>query len=255
LYIRSGSRNKLINLSSEITKYGISKVADPKLFKMGGDDIYITFNTGYSKTKNEIFFSKVSYEEISAPVQCNYNERNSVEKNWAFFSHEESLYAIYSLNPLIILAADCQCSSVKAPEINFHKVFEQYLEGSPSLSIGTQLLKTSDNGEYLLLAHKKISLRKKRMYLGVLVKFDFQKLLTNEISSTITFGENYIFHSLKSLLGSRKKWNKHLFSCTYFSGLSQIDDSYILSYGVNDVNFGIKQIQQEDAHKNLLLER
>jgi hypothetical protein len=97
------------------------------------------------------------------------------------------------------------------------------------LSLGTQLFRK--NGKFYFMAHKKLYLLGKKIYLGKCCSFDYENM-------EVQAGRYWWVHSLKSLLGSRVKHNTNLLSCTYFSGIQITGDMISLGYGVNDVDYG-----------------
>jgi hypothetical protein len=106
-----------------------------------------------------------------------------------------------------------------------------------NLTIGTQLSKIG--GKYCFVAHKKVYVRGKKMYLGKFCVLNFEDM-------TISPGKYWLVHSLKSLFGAKIKTNTNLFSCTYFSGIQTFNETIKLGYGVNDVDFGFSTKNFED---------
>jgi hypothetical protein len=106
------------------------------------------------------------------------------------------------------------------------------------LTIGTQLYKEKD--KYYFVAHKKITILRKKVYFGKFCSFDFN-------NKKIKYSKKWLIHSFRSLLGSKIKHNTNLFSCTYFSGLQVFNDNVMLGYGINDTEedfseFKIKEL-------------
>ncbi|MBX9688090.1 MAG: hypothetical protein K2X27_15390 [Candidatus Obscuribacterales bacterium] len=225
---------KTINLSIDYYKQlGGVRLIDPKICKIH-DSIYITFNTGHINSGNDIYVMKL-YPELEQPKKIIFKQRNLQERNWAFFSEGQEIFALYSINPLQIL-------KLKNVDENSWEM-EEYYEGKPSgkvpqeLSIGTQLCK--HQGKYYFLAHKKFLERfRKKIYLGKFCSLDF----TNK---TISCGPDWFMHSFKSFFGSRLKHNSKLLSCTYFSGLQLSDNKVRVGYGINDVAYGFSTFPLE----------
>ncbi|GAL74971.1 hypothetical protein JCM19275_1010 [Nonlabens ulvanivorans] len=223
----------------DLSNYGesnleVQKVADPKLFKID-KSVYCTFNTGFvSRSSNRLFLALISDFNNIKIKECFFNDRQRIEKNWSFFKKNNELYAIYSINPLIILKA------INKKENN-DLIFEKSSQKDttlPKLSLGTQLAKVGED-EYLMIAHKKMYLKNKRLYYGVPLIFNTKDLkVTTSCSS-------YLIDSYKSLFGNRFKFNKNLISCTYFSGICVLNDYFIISYGVNDIEMRIVKVKKE----------
>lgn len=217
-----------INLTTYFNEAdSILKVSDPKLFIMNGG-LWGTFNTGYTyKKNNRIGLFEIEKANIKKYYFCDYVKRSYVEKNWAFYSINDELFSLYSINPLIIL---------KAKSFNSNKViFEEYYVNKDiqfrNHSIGTPLIKV--NNEFLFIAHKKIYLNGKRLYLGRPFTF------THNSNVKLKAKNVFLIHSIKTLFGNTQKFNNNLISCTYFSGIDYQNNKIYLSYGINDVKWNI----------------
>lgn len=222
-----------ISLSEKFQSFGISYVADPKIFSLN-NEVWITFNSGYQKSGfNSLYIAKV-YPELGQPIECNYENRVNVEKNWAFYSFENYLYALYSLNPLTILRSIKPLSKIKQSHDLLFSKYYLNTESKNKLSIGTQLQEYKKNSYFI--AHKKISFLGKRLYLGVPCKINLKDPHPELRVSSI-----YLAHSISSLWGSLNKHNKNLISCSYFSGLQIKDNMAYLGYGINDINFSLRK--------------
>ena len=90
------------------------------------------------------------------------------------------------------------------------------------------------------MAHEKIFIKNKRIYFGRLICL---KLQDKKLKLIKIYPNRYI-HSFSSLLGTIKKRNTNLISCSYFSGFSfkENENLIILSYGINDYNFAFASI-------------
>lgn len=226
---------EIMDLTEYFSKLGIQRAADPKLFRFG-DELWMTFNTGWSKERNDIYISRI-LPEISRPLRCDFLERRRIEKNWAFYEWEGSLRALYSLNGPILQACDpptqAQSSLTLEPIGNVQS--DWCLD---SYTIGTQL--AFRENEAYLVAHKKFNFLGRRLYLGRLMKLEFCQ------SDIRVFpGKCYLVHSWGAMLGDRVKHNKNLISCSYFSGLDVDGPCARISYGVNDVSYGFSDIDLE----------
>lgn len=217
-----------INLSEYFkTKTNLKKVADPKLFVMG-NSIWGTFNNGFIEKENNIIgLFKIKESTIKQHYFCEYKNRSRIEKNWSFYSENNQIFALYGLNPLTIL----KLSHFENEKAIFKDYFIDRNQNFYGYTIGTPLAKIDSN--HLFIAHKKIVKSGKRLYLGKAF------LLNTEDEAKLKSSGKYLIHSLKSLLGVKKKFNKNLISCTYFSGIFAVDNNICLSYGINDVNWNV----------------
>ena len=232
LLVKNGDGKESVDLSNHFSQQDIGIVADPKLFETD-NEIWCAFNTGHtSDGLNNIYLFKV-FPQISEPLKCLYDGRQQIEKNWAFFRRNGTWFALYGLSPVTVL---------KAKETNITGVLEFGLESKESklqfqnFSIGTQFCLI--NGRLFFVCHKKILLGKKRFYLGKLFSFDIEHMEVKKVT------KKYLIHSLLSLFGEKKKWNKNLISCTYFSGITYDKSTckIILGYGINDLHYNIAEI-------------
>lgn len=225
---------KEINLTDFFRQnLGCNKVSDTKIFEMNGS-VWGSFNTGYvDKGDNSIVLFNVQNETISNYYDCIYTDRNRIEKNWAFFYSNKSIYALYDIMNCKIIKGEIK----NEREIVFKTHFQDDVNVLPDFSIGTPLV-TLSNDAYGFIGHKKINLKGKRIYLGKAFKFSFDK--TPSIKAT----SGYLVHSLKSLLGEKFKFNKNLISCTYFSGLFLDKKNVHISYGINDLSWAIIKIKK-----------
>lgn len=227
--IDDGGGPNIYDLSKEWTSYlNCPRLIDPKIFCLN-KDVYITFNSGYVKSGNDIFIMKI-YPNIESPKRVVYNKRKNQERNWSFFVYEDNIYALYWINPLTILKLEEQSEN----EWKFITFYKQKLNGIYNdITIGTQLCYFNNN--YYFIGHKKQKINKKKIYLGKLFSFNFMNRNINSESE-------WMAHSFDSLFGDKIKHNNNLFSCTYFSGLGFLEDKLITGYGVNDISIGFYSI-------------
>lgn len=220
-----GNETSVLDLSEAMQAFGIANVSDPKLFPLG-DEVWLTFNTGWSSTMNRLYVLKVR-PTLGAPLECMIDGRQKVEKNWAFFEHRGATKALYSVDPLVILDV-CRDSN---EAFRFERCFEAKRSQRRKLTIGTPLLRNGDS--FLFIAHVKVQFLGKRLYFGV-------PTLLKCAGGTyrVECGSKRLIHDRRSLLGSWRKHNPNLISCTYFSGIARTDREIILSYGINDLAYG-----------------
>jgi hypothetical protein len=91
----AGGPSRRLDLSEHVEKFGVSRLADPKLFRLG-DEAWITFNDGHSAGENNVYLMRVA-PELSSPLVCQLAGRRRIEKNWAFMVQGERLKALYSV--------------------------------------------------------------------------------------------------------------------------------------------------------------
>jgi hypothetical protein len=235
LTMHNGQKS-VIDLTDAFLKYDVEVVADPKLFAVE-QTIWCTFNTGYkSDVANDIYLVQV-FPFVGKPQRCIYIERQRIEKNWAFYRKDDSWYALYGLSPVKILKCN---NDNDESELVFETVAEHPKKFFKDYSIGTQICTVDERS--ILVAHKKINIGEKRIYLGRILIIDLQNETIRPAKTA------YLIHSFKSLFGVKQKWNKNLISCTYFSGITyeKTLKKLYLGYGVNDLNYNIAEIEESE---------
>jgi len=228
--------NHLIDLTKHYAPHGILRVADPKLFIFNAE-LWVTFNTGWAHEGNSLYIAKVA-PHLGPPLRCIFDGAQRIEKNWAFYGKSEKLYAIHSLDPgKVLCAADKPRNDGTLPFTVVGLVYSK--DKMASYTIGSQL--AWNKNEAYLVAHRKITVLGKRLYLGRLMK-----VILKESDAYIYPIRDYMFHSWRSLIGNRIKHNKNLISCTYFSGLYIENETLHLGYGINDITFNFAEIKLEN---------
>lgn len=226
--------------NDDITIYNLNKyynattnyVADPKIF-FAGEKLYFTFNNGYiSNGANSIFLAELKFNKIISTKECIYKNRKRIEKNWAFINYKNKLHVIYSISPFVLL----KTNKISELVIEFEDDFT-INNNIGKLSMGTPALEFTKNN-YLLIAHRKIKIKNKRIYFGIPI---FINLNNRKIKN---FKYKILIHSIKNTLFSGYLFNPNLYSCTYFSGIFYKKDDLILCYGINDNNFNIIKLDK-----------
>ena len=222
-----------LNLSEEtVDLVDGPRIIDPKLFRLE-DGIYATFNTGWDPPRNQIYVMKV-HPELGEPKRVTWDGRRGQERNWAFFEEDGEIFALYWLDPLIVLRLRDRNASVwEFVEHERETKSGGRRKGLSGLTIGTPLAEV--DGRYVFVAHRKIRVPRRKLYVGRLMSLDVREGSVQPLGPWLT-------HSLSSLLGSRTKHNTNLFSCTYFSGIQAVPGGVQLGYGVNDVDWGFASI-------------
>lgn len=217
-----------IDLSLELkNRLGVFKVADPKLFIMD-NNVWGSFNTGHVLDgNNELGIFELNKSKITQSYICSYKKRSRIEKNWSFFSHNDEIYSLYNVNPFTILKGEINRNN----EIEFKDYLIDEKTSFVNYSIGTPLLKS--NNKYLFIGHYKIIRKGKMIYFGKPFTLVFNE------NPSLKIGNSFLFHSIKSLFGNKKKFNPKLLSCTYFSGIFKKNNKIYLGYGVNDITWNI----------------
>lgn len=230
---RTSDDHQEIDLSGYFySKAGINKVADPKLFLLDGKT-HLTFNDGYMEGgENSIVLASITENVIDDYWRCAFKDRQRLEKNWAFFLKNDTLHVLYGLDPLKILKEVHSTGSMK----QFEVIHVDEKTAYPNHTIGTPLVHNGHS--FLFMGHQKFYRKGKRVYMG--------KAFSLSISDDyqLKMQKTKFIHSLRSLLGVKKKFNKNLISCTYFSGIYLEGNRAIIGYGINDTSLNIISLKQ-----------
>jgi hypothetical protein len=229
-------QDEWIDLSAEWFG-GAVPVADPKLFTMG-TEIWLTFNTGHFENPNRVFIAPV-WPRFGEPQEVFLEGRRAIEKNWAFFKQGEKLFALYSVEPLVLLREERSLPNgsfqmVSLGRREHSKVNDDFIVGLRR-SIGTAIIpEVGEPGSYLGISHLKLYLRNYRTYVGQVFRCRL-----SPAGASLELARPMLFHSAEALLGNRPRHNPHLISGTYFSGLGQVEQGTLdIAYGINDHSYG-----------------
>lgn len=227
---RSWTRSDLTDLTRP---YGVAVVADPKLVRLG-TELFVTFNSGYSTTRNDLYLMRLA-PEPAPPQLCTTRPRQAVEKNWGFFLGSGGLQVLYRVQPLQLLRL------VRGFLGDGELVFESSTSGTASvrqLSLGLHPVVRGD--DLLVVAHQRVYVRGRRGYLGRPVAV--RGALSRGGGAEVEVGRVRLLHSVTSLVRRGVSSNPNLLFATYFSTLQLHGDSVLLGYGVNDNDFAFAAV-------------
>lgn len=226
------------SLTDAMAEHGVHPVADPKLF-VAGEKVFATFNTGYVRTGiNDIYVVEV-FPNIGWPQRCVFSGRQRIEKNWAFFqSGSGDLAALYSAVPPQLLKLT-QGELGTSSDLVFDGSGIGLTNVSDRFTIGSQLAWVSES-EAMIVLHEKHRILNKRAYTGRLALLSISDRVLDKLE--IRMGKTRLIHSRIATLPQLRPNNPNLISATYFSGLAPSADGLVLSYGVNDRDFGIARL-------------
>lgn len=250
LTIDGAGATSLHDLTAHCEAAGIRPTADPKIFVVG-DSVYATFNTGTpSSGPNDIYLVRVAPTPgVPQRVELVGRDRTRVEKNWAFHhtadergvAPETGLQGIYSLAPFVTLRqVDGGLGSDSTIVLEASEHDARRHGGFPKqMTIGTQPVRSA-SGELVLVAHERFAIAGKRAYVGRALR------IRDDARGNVdlTISPRRLVHSFAAAVPRRGVHNPNLLSATYFSGLDVVGDTLRMSYGVNDVDFGIADVKE-----------
>jgi hypothetical protein len=230
----------LLDLTELAEKADVGIAADPKLFEMDGE-LFATFNSGrVAGSYNDVCVVQLT-PEIHPVQRVQFAHRRSVEKNWAFFRGTDGeLRVLYSFDPLVVLRLISGTLGTEEDLTFEFEVFADVPESGPSLHVGTPLLFVNPTHSYLVV-HRKWTALHWSFYQARLAMFSIGDCYSTDVS------RRRLIHSFRTLFPDRKRANRRLFSATYFAGISHLNGSLVLSYGVNDVAPAVARITEELA--------
>ncbi|MFG6446522.1 hypothetical protein ACFXQA_14775 [Microbacterium sp. P07] len=242
LHHRPDGDDDLVDLSARTAEAGIGKTADPKLVTLN-DELYVTFNTGtVHQGENSIYLQRV-HPTLGPPQRCVLAPRRMVEKNWGFFSLPGGeVGALYSVAPLTLLRLTAGTLGTD-DELIFTTQQEVAMPSRfPRLHIGSQpLVGSSSRAVIAVNQQRPIPGLPRKIYFGRAAEIDLHTGRLTRLS------RRALIHSWRAMLPQRNRHNPGLFSATYFAGLARADDEILLSYGINDLDFGIARIPEDQV--------
>ena len=220
-----------VSSAREIHSLDGNRVRDMKLFQ-GDSGVYATFNTGHpdsSSESNRIYVSKI--ESLESPMEVALPKRRRVEKNWGFFFSGQELWAIYSVNPLVLLR------QVKVQDNLIHMREEHRGKRIPSLpiSIGSQPITEDEILRFTV--HLKPSILKLRFYLPKIAEFHLE---SREMSLS------RVILPLRHASLAPSRWNPLAIGINYASGFAKSGNDYLIGFGQADHNAKFGRLSKDE---------
>lgn len=215
------SYNVLSNVQVDlpVTEYNISGSEDPRLF-IHGKHLYLEFcgfQSGSNATRTNILYSAITPQgRVLFTCLPSFKARRHWEKNWSFFSYSDLLYAVYSIEPHIILRIEGDLAWVAHESFSSFPREIGWLRGGSSPYLF--------DGEWYCFTHNVFRYKDERWYsLGC-----------------YTFENEPPFRPTRFLPGSlllptsTDRPEKHVPHCVFPCGAYQTNDRWIVSYGYYD---------------------
>jgi hypothetical protein len=242
----------MIDWTDEIRRsaQSLKWIADPRAFCHNGRR-YITFNSGHSERPNNIYVVEIDEDgRPIAPPKAAILEgkRRLIEKNWGFFEHDETLYAIYSLVPLIILECRFRDDQLLCRPAYRHAWKADHLETAfGPLHGGASPVRIDDR---IIAAFQSRSRTDNGfVYTGNLIAIEGRPPFRPLASGTRPL---FTLMPDEQIMQPPGKLNDRVSQCFYPSGLLAGRDRrrLLLTYGINDYRCGYREywIDELDAH-------
>lgn len=242
-----------IDWSGEIQRRAdhLKWVADPRAFSYQGRQ-FVTFNTGHSERPNSIYIVEVDAAGIPVadPIVVKLaRNRRLIEKNWGFFEHEDTLYAIYTLAPLTILQCRFEPDHLMCWPIFRHPwINDHLLISSGPLHGGTSPVRV---GNHLVTVFQSRAQGQTGFkYTGNLIAMEstppFRPLMV---------GATPLFRLTANELQMQpqRKLNTRVEQCFYPAGLlaGQDGNTLDITYGINDFKCGYRRYAIADLYRQM----
>lgn len=219
-----------VSSAREINFLGGNRVRDMKLFE-GNSRVYATFNTGHPDSisgSNRIYVSQI--ESLDSPMEVVLPKRRRVEKNWGFFFSGPELWAIYSVNPLVLLRQ----VKVKNNVIHMREAYRGKRILSLPTSIGSQPI--AEDQILRFTVHLKPSISKLRFYLPKIAELHLE-------SREISYSRAIL--PLRHTSFAPSKWNPLAMGVNYASGFAKSGNDYLIGFGQADHNAKFGRLSQD----------
>lgn len=234
------SEPRLTDLTEAGAAVRVAPVADPKLLVLD-DHVYATFNTGHrAEGTNDIYLINVDAGSLGPFQRVQFDGRRRIEKNWAFYRNGAGeLTVLYNLAPPQTLQHTGGRLGTDDTLIFESKHEIEHAEYMQPMHIGTQITSTGETSA-LLIANQRFTAARRAIYYGRLVELELS-------TATLTrIGRKRLINSWRTFRRPSPLHNPSLLTATYFSGVFFDGNQLTVSFGINDVDFGIAHCQAED---------
>ena len=218
------------------------RVADPRGFRWQGRS-FVSFNTGHATKPNAIHVVEVDDDgkPIAPPMPCRLAAgRRVIEKNWGFFADDDRLFAIYSLDPLEILACEVVDGSLRCVPAWRHDWLAGHLrEAFGPLHGGTSPCRA--DGRLLTVFQSRTRTADGFAYSGNLLE-----LAPEPPFAPVAAGPWPLLQLAddERAMQAARPLNPRVASCLYPAGLvaqpGPASDRLTVTYGINDVAAGYR---------------
>jgi len=206
--------------------------ADPRLFRLKGK-LYVSWNDGGNKPFNHQFLMELHEDSLTPAsrakeitIDC---ERRTIEKNWMFFESADRVWCIYSIEPFCVYSVDldlkhtvhCKSAVTTQWESDYSNIFGVLRGSAQPLIFGDNLL---------TIAHSSYKMPEGRHY--VTCAYEFSRNYPFEIKKCSTVPITLPNPYQKELV--HQKLNSDISEVVYPCGSVLLDNSVVISYGVND---------------------
>lgn len=201
----------------------VRRPEDVRPFTLGGK-VYVSYATGLAGG-GKIRVNEVDIENatVGNDIHVVYPESKAREKNWAFWSKGDEVFALYRVSPTVVL------KRVEARPSKW--VFAEHYTGLgqdlPGVHIGSQMVE--HEGRHFFMAHRHYpwGARGKSIYIGSLAQIAGPE-------SDVALNPTALFHGVRTLALYGATGSGPVASVTYYAGLCIRDGVFRVSCGVND---------------------
>lgn len=223
--------------------------ADPRYVRLG-DQLYVLWNDGANRPANHQFLAPMTSDglHLAGPArELTTPNRRTVEKNWAPFEVDGSVFITYKSRPHVVLSLDMDDSAVQlvaepAHQTGFASTYEVMFG---ILRGGAQPVR--DGNSFLVLGHSSFEGVHGRTYRAAFMRFEAKAPFRVTEMSTLPFdlpnelGTEFAFERLNEVVGD----------VIYPCGLVPDGDEWVVSYGINDERCAVTRIRRADVEASM----
>ena len=234
--------------------------ADPRLTWIG-QRLYLNFNSGSNQKQNRIYLAEVDPHTLlplgpAREVQRT-DRRRAVEKNWMFFSHDDTAYVIYQFAPLEILKADLSQPDRVVCEPAFLHQWTAWPYEQPYGELRGSASPVLHEGRLYVLAHSACHVeppgpdsdgphvRYSAAMVAIAAEPPFEPI-------AVSAQPLLILNTAEQSLLREAALNPSVDKSLYASGATPYGDDLLVSYGISDQYAAVRRIGWDRVAANLL---
>jgi pyruvyltransferase len=234
--------------------------ADPRLTWLGSR-LYVNFNSGWDPQPNHIYLAEVDPDTLlpldAAREVVRKGRRRSVEKNWMFFSHDNTVYVVYQYAPLEILKADLSQPDRVMCEPAFLHHWTAWPYEQPYGELRGSASPVRHRDRLYLLAHSAMKIEpcnslgdgQKRRYVAAMVALAAEPPFA---PLAVSMEPLLMLNSAERSLPIGQALNPTTGDSLYASGAAPHDGGLLVSYGISDQYAAVRHVAWDRIEANLV---
>ena len=228
---------------SETDSHSRQWFADPRLFNLQGKT-WMVWNDGNRSEGNHQYMIELALSGELKPAGpareiCMNGSRRKNEKNWSFFEAQDKVWAVYSINPHVILSVDLNAESKVVCQVELSIDWtSRYSEHFGAFRGGAQPVKVGD--KFINLVHSSFNMPEGREYVAAVYEFSsvYPFGPVRELPVPVDFGIPKITESISE---TENKLNPNTTLVVYPTGFVVEGEKVWISAGINDSEMTLVQ--------------